>query len=144
MNSADLAAIVDFCEDRWPGTRNFRRWDRTIQDFVAIPAEAAWAAVRDHFNSGERTAPTLSQIRGSAATIARDRAMTTTTTDCSRRHDRVAITDHDEITREAMCLDCGTIIYRPIDQLPTVGEAKQRLADGADPLPDELADRIAP
>ena len=99
-----------------------------------IPAEAVQEAARAHYNAGERTAPTLSQLRAEGARIAASRGMTDPEAngcDVRNSHSRNwAITDIGGGNREAMCIDCGTTIIRPANQLLTVGEAAEIAKDG--------------
>lgn len=148
MSPTELAKVIDYCEDRWPGTRNFRQWDKAAWDFAGIPAEAVHEAARAHFNQGERTAPTLSQLRAEGARIAAQRGLIdpqSTSCDVRGHHSRSrAITELEDGNREAQCLDCGSTIIRPANQLLTVGEAEEIEQAGREAPADPIADRIAP
>lgn len=148
MSPSELSEVVDYCEDRWPGTRNFRAWDKTAADFSPIPKAGVWEAAHNHFNAGERTAPTLSQLRQQGALLASSQGLgdpADNHCDIRGHHSRNwAIIDIADGKREGECLDCGAIVIRPAHQMATVGEAAARAKEGTPAMPDELADRIAP
>jgi hypothetical protein len=155
----ELTRVVEYCEDRWPGTRNFRHVEKTAWDFGGIPARALHEAAQQHFANGERTAPTLSQLRSEGARIAAQRGWTDpqgTECDVRKHHGAWAIenlrdshgqpkTENGEQLREAMCVDCGTTVIRKASAMLTVGEeAEVRDGDREPPPGDTLADRISP
>jgi len=153
MNPSELGEVVDYCEDRWPGTRNFRAWDKAAGDFASVPAAGIWEAAHNHFNAGERTAPTLSQLKAQGAMLAASQGMgdpDDNHCDIRGHHSRnwaiadIEATEGSDRLREAQCLDCGTIIIKPAHQIATVGEAAARLKEGGSSVPDHIADRIAP
>lgn len=146
----ELAQIVEYCEHRWPGTRNYRDYGETVHDFTNIPAAALREAAQDHYHSGARTAPALSELRKAAVAISHQRGLNDpNSTSCEVRGDHSrswAVTPiGDGKKREAQCLDCGTVLIRPADQLPTVGEAEDREKGSRLEAPDdEMTQRIAP
>lgn len=153
MSPVELAKVIDFLEDAWPGTRNFRHAEKLAHAFGGLPARAVWEAANNHFNAGNKHAPTISELKESAAMIARGQAgLEVDRANCDSRghHSRNwAITDIDKTDdkgqrlREAMCVDCGATVIRPAGQLLTVGEKALQDATAAMPQ-DPLGDRIAP
>lgn len=150
MTPGELAKLAEWAEDRWPGTRAFRNIDRTASDFGGLPAKAVWEAARNHYNAGNRTAPTLSELKAEAARIARGQGLTDpqqAACDTRGRHGAFAIDDigtkDGEPWREATCVDCGTTVRKPARHLLTEGEKTDLEARGEAPA-DPIADRIAP
>jgi hypothetical protein len=158
MSPSELAKVIDYCEDRWPGTRNFKNWDKAAWDFGSIPAKAVHEAAQNHFAAGERTAPTLSQLRAEGARIAAQRGLTDPQgTNCDVRkahgawaietvydsHGRPKTDDKGNTLREAMCVDCGTTVIRPAHQLLTAGEAAEQ-RETAKEAPESFSDKVAP
>lgn len=148
MTPTELADVIDYCEDRWPGTRNYRAWDRAAYDFIAIPADAVREAAQNHYRAGERTAPTLSQLRAEGARLAAGKGLidpNTSNCDTLGEHGNWAIDIADDGTRESTCLRCGATRRGDTKTMLTVGE-RAALTDryGAPAPPDEIADRISP
>ena len=52
MSPSELSEVIDYCEDRWPGTRNFRAWDKTAEDLAAIRGH--WGVRQAHAARAER------------------------------------------------------------------------------------------
>jgi hypothetical protein len=159
MSPNELIKVIEYCEDRWPGTRNYRAVEKAAWDFAAIPAEAVHQAAQNHFAAGERSAPTLSQLRAEGARIAAQRGLTDPQgTDCDVRkhhgawaldwardsHGRTKTDDAGHPLREAMCVDCGTTVIRPANQLLTVGEHEAQREAGQEPQGPTLTDIVAP
>lgn len=152
MSPGELAKVVDWIEDRWPGTKAWRYADKIANDFIALPETAVWEAARNYYNAGHRTAPTPAETREAALRIARGAGtFDPQATDCNVRghHGPLAIElvgKEGEDKREAMCVDCGTIRYGTSRQFPTVGEreAREKGGLGPDAPEDTIADRIAP
>jgi hypothetical protein len=157
----ELARVVEYCEDRWPGTRNFRHVEKAAWDFGGIPARALHEAAQHHFTAGERTAPTLSQLRHEGARIAVERGWTDPqTTECATRghhgaraiedardsHGRLKTDGNGNPLREGMCVECGDTTIRPAHQLLTEGEKAAQREGAQEPAGagDPLADRISP
>ena len=153
MSPTELAKLIDFMEDRWPSTRNWRHADRIAHDFSGLQDANVWEAARNHYNAGNRNAPTPSELKHAASEIQRGKAgMEADRQNCEKRgrHSRNwAIADLDKTNdkgqplREGQCVDCGTIIIRPAHQLLTVGEAVEQEKEHGAPA-DPLADAIAP
>lgn len=148
--ATEVAEVVDWLESCWPGTRNYRDVEALYALFSGIPAKALWIAARQYFDAGNRLAPGLSELKASAVRIAAERGLRDPqATNCSLRghHGHLAITDTGPGTREAECLDCGTIWRKPAAELPTNAErdagARAPKLD-ASPADDDLTDRIAP
>jgi hypothetical protein len=148
----ELAKVVDWIEDRWPGTKAWRYADKIAHDYLNLPETAVWEAAWNYYNSGARTAPTTSELRESALRIARAKGeLDPQATDCDARghHGALAIADLEpkdgEPRREAQCVDCHTIRIGTPAQFPTVGErAAREKGLGPDAPEDLIADRIAP
>ncbi len=153
MTPTELADVIEYCEDRWPGTRNYRAFEKVAYDFLPLSAKSVREAAQAHYQSGERTAPTLSPLRDDGARIGgRDGHQDPASTNCDiRRHHSKnrAITDipskGPDPLRESMCLDCGATIIRPANELQTVGEIAEAAKLGTREAPEDIiADRIAP
>ena len=151
MTPTALADVIEFCEDRWPGTRNYRAFEKVAYDFAPLSAESVHQAAQAHYQSGERTAPTLSQLRAEGARIGgRDGYQDPASTNCELRRHHSKARAVSEIPgpkglRESMCLDCGATIIRPAAELQTVGELAEAAQLGTREAPEDvIADRISP
>jgi hypothetical protein len=132
MTPYELTDLVEWIEDRWPGTRNFRNVDRVAHDFAVIPHAAAQLAAEDAFKSGSKYAPTLSELRREAARIAHEHGMLDPSlSSCDTRgfHGVFVIDTHDTTVgrvapamREATCVECGLTVKALESKLLTVGE----------------------
>lgn len=154
----EVARVIEYCEERWPGTRAFRHAEKAAWDFAGIPAKALHAAAHAHFAAGERNAPTLSQLRAEGARQATQMGLTDPqATNCDTRghhgnwavedlrdnKGRIKTDDNGSPLREAMCVDCQTTIIRPARHLLTAGEAKEAAEAASEPA-DTLSDKVAP
>lgn len=149
MTPNELADVIEYCEDRWPGTRNFRRFEKVAYDFLSLDAASVREAAQNHYHAGERTAPTLAHLRAEGARIGGQRGHADpASSNCELRkhHSRVrAITELPEGKRQSECLDCGGTIIRPAAKLPTVGELAEAAKIGTLEAPDDvISERIAP
>jgi hypothetical protein len=150
MTPTEVADQIDWLEQRYPTTRNYRDIEHTYGDFSSIPAEALRMAAENYYNAGNKTAPSLSELRSEAIRIATQRGLIDRShTSCEARghHGNLAIVDLPGGMREAQCVDCETIWRKPAGQLPTAGERAQGArAPRVDQSPeqDALTERIAP
>jgi len=149
--SQELLGVIEWIKDRYPSANIYRHWENVHHDFTMIPVSTVFEAAQNHYDAGNKTPPSFSELRKEAARIAGAKGLIDPeANDCDVRgsHSRnwaLSSTD-DKGNREAMCLDCGSIIIKEAHKLLTVGEAAQVAKGGlGSPVPhDELTDRIAP
>lgn len=152
MIPSQFEELVTWIEERWPTTKNFANWSKVAYDFVAIPLEAGMDAAHNFYNSGAKTAPTISELKAEAARIAAYKNMSdpqATNCEALGGHGAWAIEDRpDGVTREAMCVVCGVIRIGPRESILTKGEIESGLRPRRDAdirqAQMDLDERIAP
>lgn len=161
MTPSEFAGVLEYLEDRWPGTKNYRNAPAVYNDFASLPGGAVTEAAQDLFRSGQRYAPTLAELCDQARQRAsRYRDDDPTTVACDRRHrhgalgilpDRLtAVTPEgrDSLSappehRIAVCVDCHAELIRPATQLATETERAEGRATREPPPGYDRSDRIA-
>lgn len=163
MTPAEFAAVIEYLEDRWPGTRNYRNATAAYSDFAHLPAGAARESAQGFYRAGQRLAPAFSELLSATVQASPrhrgDTDPTEGTCDRRRRHGAlaifpdplVAIVDdrRDSLSvppehRLAICSDCHAEVIRPASQLQTETEARVHQAHRQPPPGYDRSDRIAP
>lgn len=122
MTGSDFNKLISWLEDRWPGTRAYRKAEDLFVDFMYADQRDAFDAAHHFYHEGRKTAPTASELIAQTRKLAKARGREKPQIECENHVWAILAEDPETHEREAMCSVCKEERTFPAGTLNTLAE----------------------